>query len=99
MGLQVTEGLGAGSRPEIGHAAAEEAIEEIRDHLSAPTWSSSRPGWAAARGPARAGHRSRRPGMGILTVGVVTKPFQFEGSTRMRVAESGINELQKASTR
>src|SRR5579875_3378481 len=73
MGLQVTEGLGAGSKPEVGRAAAEEALEEIRDHLA---------------GGARE--------MGILTVGVVTKPFHFEGGRRMRLAEGGISELQKS---
>ena len=53
MGVQVTEGLGAGSQPEVGRAAAEEVIDEIRDHLPARTWCSSPPAWAAAPAPAR----------------------------------------------
>lgn len=97
MGLQVTEGLGAGSQPEVGRAAAEEAIEEIRDHLSGAhmVFVTAGMGGGTGTGAAPVIARTARD-MGILTVGVVTKPFQFEGARRMRVAESGITELQKA---
>ncbi|MCI0465866.1 MAG: cell division protein FtsZ [Beijerinckiaceae bacterium] len=97
MGLQVTEGLGAGSQPEVGRAAAEEAIEEIRDHLSGAhmVFVTAGMGGGTGTGAAPVIARTARD-MGILTVGVVTKPFQFEGARRMRVAESGINELQKS---
>src|SRR5277367_3587145 len=82
MGLQVTEGLGAGSKPEVGRAAAEEALEEIRDHLAGAHMVFVTAGMGRE--------------MGILTVGVVTKPFHFEGGRRMRLAEGGISELQKS---
>jgi cell division protein FtsZ len=97
MGLQVTEGLGAGSQPEVGRAAAEEAIEEIRDHLAGAhmVFVTAGMGGGTGTGAAPVIARVARD-MGILTVGVVTKPFQFEGQRRMRVAETGINELQKA---
>src|SRR5947199_7544717 len=97
MGLQVTEGLGAGSQPEIGRAAAEEAIEEIRDHLVGANmvFVTAGRGGGTGTGAAPVVARMARD-MGILTVGVVTKPFQFEGQRRMKVADSGINELQKA---
>ncbi|HUI19953.1 MAG TPA: cell division protein FtsZ [Methylocella sp.] len=97
MGLQVTEGLGAGSQPEVGRAAAEEAIEEIRDHLSGAhmVFVTAGMGGGTGTGAAPVIARAARD-MGILTVGVVTKPFQFEGARRMRVAEAGIAELQKS---
>src|SRR6476619_6415326 len=97
MGLQVTEGLGAGSQPAIGRAAAEEAIEEIRDHLVGAhmVFVTAGMGGGTGTGAAPVVARMARD-MGILTVGVVTKPFQFEGQRRMKVADSGINELQKA---
>jgi cell division protein FtsZ len=97
MGLQVTEGLGAGSQPEVGRAAAEEAIEEIRDHLAGAhmVFVTAGMGGGTGTGAAPVVARAARD-TGILTVGVITKPFQFEGPRRMRVAEAGINELQKA---
>jgi cell division protein FtsZ len=97
MGLQVTEGLGAGSQPEVGRAAAEEAIEEIRDHLSGAhmCFVTAGMGGGTGTGAAPVIARAARD-MGILTVGVVTKPFQFEGARRMRVAELGITDLQKS---
>src|ERR1700710_435737 len=97
MGLQVTEGLGAGSQPEIGRAAAEEAIEEIRDHLAGAhmCFVTAGMGGGTGTGAAPVIARTARD-MGILTVGVVTKPFQFEGVRRMRTAEFGIQELQAA---
>ena len=97
MGLQVTEGLGAGSKPEVGKAAAEEALEEIRDHLAGAhmVFVTAGMGGGTGTGAAPVIARAARE-MGILTVGVVTKPFHFEGGRRMKVAEAGINELQKA---
>jgi cell division protein FtsZ len=97
MGLQVTEGLGAGSQPEVGRAAAEEALEEIRDHLAGAhmVFVTAGMGGGTGTGAAPVIARIARD-MGILTVGVVTKPFQFEGQRRMRIADSGITELQKS---
>src|SRR5471030_2074352 len=96
MGLQVTEGLGAGSKPEVGRAAAEEAMEEIRDHLAGAhmVFVTAGMGGGTGTGAAPVVARVARI-MGILTVGVVTKPFQFEGGRRMRLAEAGIAELHK----
>jgi cell division protein FtsZ len=97
MGVQVTEGLGAGSQPEVGRAAAEEVIDEIRDHLAGAhmVFVTAGMGGGTGTGSAPVVARAARD-MGILTVGVVTKPFQFEGQRRMRLAEAGISELQKA---
>src|SRR3954463_16523403 len=97
MGVAVTEGLGAGSQPEVGRAAAEEVIDEIRDHLVGAhmVFVTAGMGGGTGTGAAPVVARMARD-MGILTVGVVTKPFQFEGQRRMKVADSGINELQKA---
>lgn len=97
MGLQVTEGLGAGSQPEIGRASAEEAMDEIRDHLTGAhmCFVTAGMGGGTGTGAAPVIARTARD-MGILTVGVVTKPFQFEGARRMRVADQGIEELHKA---
>ncbi|MGQ4273145.1 cell division protein FtsZ [Terrihabitans sp. B22-R8] len=96
MGLQVTEGLGAGSRPEVGCAAAEEVLDEIRDHLSGAhmAFITAGMGGGTGTGSAPVVARAARE-MGILTVGVVTKPFHFEGQRRMRVADAGIEELHK----
>ena len=97
MGLQVTEGLGAGSKPEVGKAAAEEALEEIRDHLAGAhmVFVTAGMGGGTGTGAAPVIARAARE-MGILTVGVVTKPFHFEGGRRMKIAETGIADLQKA---
>lgn len=97
MGVQVTEGLGAGSQPEVGRAAAEEVIDEIRDHLAGAhmVFVTAGMGGGTGTGSAPVVARAARD-MGILTVGVVTKPFQFEGQRRMRLAEAGLAELQKA---
>jgi len=97
MGLQVTEGLGAGSQPEVGRAAAEEVIDEIRDQLSGAhmVFITGGMGGGTGTGAAPVVARAARE-MGILTVGVVTKPFQFEGVRRMRVADAGIEELQQS---
>src|SRR6202171_6527992 len=96
MAVQVTEGLGAGSQPEIGRAAAEEVIDEIRDHLSGAHMVFVTAGMGGGTGTGAAPVIARcAKDLGILTVGVVTKPFHFEGIRRMRVAEAGIAELQK----
>jgi cell division protein FtsZ len=96
MGVQVTEGLGAGSQPEVGRAAAEEVIDEIRDHLSGAhmVFVTAGMGGGTGTGAAPVIARAAKE-VGILTVGVVTKPFHFEGVRRMRVADAGIVELQK----
>jgi cell division protein FtsZ len=97
MGVRVTEGLGAGSQPEVGRAAAEEVIDEIRDHLAGAhmVFVTAGMGGGTGTGAAPVVARSAKE-LGILTVGVVTKPFHFEGQRRMRVAEFGIGELHKA---
>ena len=97
MGLQVTEGLGAGARPEVGKAAAEEALEEIRDHLAGShmVFLTAGMGGGTGTGAAPVIARAARE-MGILTVGVVTKPFHFESGRRMRVAEAGVAEMKQA---
>ncbi len=96
MGVQVTEGLGAGSQPEVGRAAAEEVIDEIRDHLSGAhmVFVTAGMGGGTGTGAAPVIAKAARE-LGILTVGVVTKPFHFEGARRMRFAEAGITELHK----
>jgi len=96
MGVQVTEGLGAGSQPDVGRAAAEEVIDEIRDHLSGAHMVFVTAGMGGGTGTGAAPVVARcAKEAGILTVGVVTKPFHFEGVRRMRMAEAGIQELQK----
>ena len=96
MGVQVTEGLGAGSQPDVGAAAAEEVLDELRDHLSGANmvFVTAGMGGGTGTGAAPVIAKTARE-MGILTVGVVTKPFHFEGARRMRTAEAGIAELHK----
>ena len=96
MGVRVTEGLGAGARPAVGAAAAEETIEEIVDHLvgSHMCFITAGMGGGTGTGAAPIIAQAARE-LGVLTVGVVTKPFQFEGSKRMRKAEEGVEALQK----
>jgi cell division protein FtsZ len=96
MGVAVTEGLGAGSQPEVGRAAAEESIDEICDHLlgSHMCFVTAGMGGGTGTGAAPVVARAARE-KGILTVGVVTKPFHFEGQRRLRIADQGIEELQK----
>jgi len=96
MGVQVTEGLGAGSQPDVGRAAAEEVIDEIRDHLSGAhmVFVTAGMGGGTGTGAAPVIAKTARD-LGILTVGVVTKPFHFEGQRRMGIADGGIAELQK----
>ena len=96
MGLQVTEGLGAGAQPEVGRAAAEEAREEIREHLQGAHMCFVTAGMGGGTGTGAAPVIATiARDMGILTVGVVTKPFHFEGQRRLRIADCGIDELQK----
>jgi cell division protein FtsZ len=96
MGVQVTEGLGAGSQPDVGRGAAEEVIDEIRDHLQGAHMVFVTAGMGGGTGTGAAPVVARlAKEMGILTVGVVTKPFHFEGVRRMKFAEAGIAELQK----
>jgi cell division protein FtsZ len=96
LGLKITQGLGAGSRPEIGRAAAEEALEQVERALegSHMCFIAAGMGGGTGTGAAPVIAKAARD-RGILTVGVVTKPFSFEGSRRMKAAEAGIAELQK----
>jgi len=96
MGAQVTGGLGAGAAPDVGRAAAEEAIDTIRDHLTGAhmVFITAGMGGGTGTGAAPIIAKTARE-LGILTIGVVTKPFQFEGQRRMRYAEAGIAELLK----
>jgi cell division protein FtsZ len=96
MGIGVTRGLGAGSRPDVGRAAAEEALDEILEAMggSNMVFITAGMGGGTGTGGAPVIARIARES-GILTVGVVTKPFHFEGSHRMRMAEAGLEELQK----
>ncbi|MEL6167898.1 MAG: cell division protein FtsZ [Pseudomonadota bacterium] len=96
MGVKVTEGLGAGARPSVGAAAAEETIEEIVDQLAGAHMCFITAGMGGGTGTGAApiiAQAARE--LGVLTVGVVTKPFQFEGAKRMRQAEEGVEVLQK----
>src|SRR5499426_956178 len=96
MGTQVTQGLGAGSQPDVGAAAAEEVMDEIRDHLSGANMVFVTAGMGGGTGTGAAPIIAKcARELGILTVGVITKPFHFEGQRRMRFAEAGIVELQK----
>ncbi len=96
MGLKVTEGLGAGARATVGAAAAEESIEQIVDHLAGAHMCFITAGMGGGTGTGAApiiAQAARE--LGVLTVGVVTKPFQFEGAKRMKQAEEGVEALQK----
>ena len=96
LGLKITQGLGAGSRPEIGRAAAEEALDSVERALEGAhmCFIAAGMGGGTGTGAAPVIAKAARD-RGILTVGVVTKPFSFEGSRRMKSAEAGIAELQK----
>jgi cell division protein FtsZ len=96
LGPDITQGLGAGSRPEVGRAAAEETIEQVKSALSGchMCFIAAGMGGGTGTGAAPVIAKAARE-MNILTVGVVTKPFLFEGSRRMRSADSGITELQQ----
>ena len=96
LGVQVTQGLGAGAHPEVGMSAAEESTTEIGEHLDGAHMvfitAGMGGGTGTGAGPIIAKCARER---GILTVGVVTKPFHFEGRHRMRLADAGIAELQR----
>ncbi|MDY0871123.1 cell division protein FtsZ [Dongia rigui] len=96
LGNTVTKGLGAGARPDIGRASAEEAVREIAEQLAGSNMAFITAGMGGGTGTGAApvvAQIARE--QGILTVGVVTKPFHFEGAHRMRLADSGIQELQQ----
>ncbi len=96
LGVKETEGLGAGARPAVGARAAEESIEQIVDHLAGAHMCFITAGMGGGTGTGAApiiAQAARE--LGVLTVGVVTKPFQFEGAKRMRQAEEGVEALQK----
>jgi cell division protein FtsZ len=98
LGSNVTEGLGAGSLPEIGRAAAEESIDEIMDHLRGTHMCFVTAGMGGGTGTGAApiiAQAARKAG--ILTVGVVTKPFTFEGKRRMQTATEGIERLRESA--
>jgi cell division protein FtsZ len=96
LGVQVTQGLGAGAHPEVGMSAAEESIPEIGEHLDGAhmVFITAGMGGGTGTGAAPIIAKCARE-RGILTVGVVTKPFHFEGRHRMRLADAGITELQR----
>ena len=96
LGVQVTQGLGAGAHPEVGMSAAEESIPEIGEHLDGAhmVFITAGMGGGTGTGAAPIIAKCARE-RGILTVGVVTKPFHFEGRHRMRLADAGIAELQR----
>ncbi|MDP6604423.1 MAG: cell division protein FtsZ [Rhodospirillales bacterium] len=96
LGVNITGGLGAGSRPEVGQAAAEESLEELIREMGDPNmvFITAGMGGGTGTGAAPVIARAARE-QGILTVGVVTKPFDFEGVHRMRVAEAGLEELEQ----
>lgn len=96
LGLETTQGLGSGMRPEVGKAAAEEAIDKVIDEIknSNMLFITAGMGGGTGTGAAPVIAKAAKE-MGILTVGVVTKPFNFEGKRRMELAERGIEELSK----
>ena len=96
LGAGITKGLGAGANPEVGRAAAEEAREEISAYIEGSNMVFITAGMGGGTGTGAAPVIARiAKDQGVLTVGVVTKPFQFEGSHRMRLAEAGLKELQE----
>ena len=96
LGEELTRGLGAGANPEIGGAAAEEAMSEIMEYLQGTNMVFITAGMGGGTGTGAAPVIARAAKeQGVLTVGVVTKPFHFEGAHRMRLADSGVEELQK----
>ncbi len=95
LGVNLTEGLGAGANPEIGEAAAEEAIDDIRAQIAGSHMVFIAAGMGGGTGTGAAGVIARvAKEIGVLTVGIVTKPFHFEGARRMRIAEAGVEEIR-----
>src|SRR6202012_1911120 len=96
LGPHLTQGLGAGAKPDVGRAAAEEASDELYRHLDGTHMVFITAGMGGGTGTGAAPVIARMAKeRGILTVGVVTKPFQFEGQHRMRLAEQGLHDLQQ----
>ena len=96
LGQHLTRGLGAGAKPEVGASAARESQDEIMAHISNANMLFIAAGMGGGTGTGAAPEIAKAAKeQGVLTVGVVTKPFQFEGKRRMVIAESGIEELQK----
>lgn len=96
LGVEITQGLGAGAQPKIGEAAAEEAVDSIDEMLEGCHMAFVTSGMGGGTGTGAAPVIAKRAReRGILTVGVVTKPFQFEGGRRMKIADAGINELSQ----
>ncbi len=96
LGINVTHGLGAGARPDVGRAAAEEALDEITEQLRGAHMAFITAGMGGGTGTGAAPVIARiARDLGVLTIGVVTKPFQFEGTQRARLANSGIEEMQQ----
>lgn len=96
MGVSVTEGLGAGARPEVGAAAAEESLEELKEQIEGAHMVFITAGMGGGTGTGAAPVIAKiAKELGILTVGVVTKPFAFEGKRRMSVAQRGVEEIEK----
>ncbi|MCZ6863550.1 MAG: cell division protein FtsZ [Alphaproteobacteria bacterium] len=96
LGSTITQGLGAGARPEIGRASAEEGAQEISDHLQGNHMAFITAGMGGGTGTGAAPVIARLAReQGLLTVAVVTKPFHFEGTQRMRIAEEGLDDLQE----
>ena len=95
LGVQITKGLGAGSHPDIGKSSADETKHEIMEHLDGTNMLFITAGMGGGTGTGAAPVIARvAKELGILTVAVVTKPFQFEGAGRMRIAEQGLKELE-----
>lgn len=96
LGLEITSGLGAGARPDVGKAAAEEAIDDLVSYIKNSNMVFITAGMGGGTGTGAAPVIARiAKEHGVLTIGVVTKPFHFEGTNRMRLAERGIDELQR----
>ncbi|MDR2107365.1 MAG: cell division protein FtsZ, partial [Holosporaceae bacterium] len=96
LGLEITGGLGAGARPDVGRAAAEEAVDDIIAYVRSSNMVFITAGMGGGTGTGAAPVIARiAKEHGVLTIGVITKPFHFEGTTRMRTAERGIDELQQ----
>ena len=96
LGLEMTRGLGAGSRPDVGKAAAEESLDEVLSHIQGANMIFVTAGMGGGTGTGGAPVIAKAAQeAGILTVGVVTRPFHFEGSRRMQVAEEGIDVMRK----
>ena len=96
LGAAITQGLGAGAKPQIGQAAAEESIDDIVEQMVGSNMAFITAGLGGGTGTGAAPVIARiAREHDILTVGVVTKPFQFEGSNRMKLAEQGLEELQQ----